>query len=131
MEIQEYVFDGQTPNRHASKYYWLDSYRERADKIFKDTSKLYNEVIQFPYRNVALNIVRDHATNTLILDFTMGNKVSEVNVNLEKVPTTNIIHLNRDTRDILNTRLLKATLQISKLEGSKTKNSRPFEEGKS
>ena len=67
LEIQEYVFDGQTPNRHASKEYWLDSYRERADKTFNETSKLYNEVIQFPYPNVALNTVRDHATDTLNL----------------------------------------------------------------
>ena len=25
LEIQEYVFDGQTPNRHASKEDWLES----------------------------------------------------------------------------------------------------------
>ena len=65
--------------------------------------------------------MKDHATDTLILALTVGNKVSEVNVNLEKVPTTNIIHLNGEAGDILNTRLLKATLQISKLEANKTK----------
>ena len=63
----------------------------------------------------------DHATYTLILALTVGNKVSKVNMNLKKVPTTDIIHLNKETGDILNTRLLKATLQISKLEASKTK----------
>ena len=26
LQIQEYVFDKQTPNRHASKEDWLDSY---------------------------------------------------------------------------------------------------------
>ena len=77
--------------------------------------------MQFPYPNVALNTVRDHATDTLILALTIGNKVSEVNVTLEKVPTIDIIHLNRDTGDILNTRLLKDTLQMSKMEASKTK----------
>ena len=51
----------------------------------------------------------------------MGNKVSEVSVNLSKVPTTDIIHLNKETRDILNARLLKATIHISKLEESKAK----------
>ena len=45
LQIQEYVFDGQTPNMHASKESWLDSYRERDDKTFNETSKLYNEVI--------------------------------------------------------------------------------------
>ena len=83
---------------------------------------MYNEVIHFPYPNVALKTVRDHATDTLNLALAVVNKVSKVNVNLEKVPTTNIIHLNRETSDILNARVLKATLQISRLEASKTKN---------
>ena len=72
-----------------------------------------------PYPNVALKNVRDHATNTLILDLAMGNKVSEVSVNLSKVPTIDIIHLNKETGDILNARLLKSTIQMSKLEESK------------
>ena len=75
-----------------------------------------------PYPNVALKTVRDHATDTLSLALEMGNKVSEVSVNLSKVPTPNIIHLNKDTRDILNTILLNAIIQVSKLEESKEKN---------
>ena len=72
---------------------------------------------------MALKTVRDHATDTLILALAMGNKVSEVSVNLSKVPTTNIIHLNKETGDILNTQLLKVTIHMSKLEESKEKNS--------
>ena len=82
---------------------------------------MYDEVVQFPYPNVAFRSVRDHARDTLNLALTVGNKVSEVNVNLKKVPTTDIIHLNKETSDILNNRLLKATPQISKMEPSKTK----------
>ena len=59
---------------------------------------------------MALKIVRDHATYTLSLALTMGNTVSEVNVNLTKVPTTDKIHLNKETGNILNGRLLKATI---------------------
>ena len=36
LQIQEYVFDGQTLKKHASKEDWLGSYRERADKTFKE-----------------------------------------------------------------------------------------------
>ena len=50
-----------------------------------------------------------------------GEHVSKVRVNLPKVPTTDIIHLNKEIGDILNTILLKATIQMSKLEESKTK----------
>ena len=79
--------------------------------------------MRLPQPNVALKTVKDHATDTLSLALAVGNKVSEVNVSLSKVPTSGIIHLNKETRDILNTRLLKSTIQLSKLEESKAKNS--------
>ena len=104
------MFDGKTPNKHASKEDWLDSYRERANRTFNEIEKLYDEVIKFPYPNVELNIVSDRATDTLSMALTVGSKVSYFNVNLKKVPTNDIIHINRETGDILNTRLLKETL---------------------
>ena len=42
-------------------------------------------------------------------------------MNLSKVPTTDIIHLNKETGDVLNARMLNATINMSKLEESKTK----------
>ena len=69
---------------------------------------------------MVLKTVRDRATDTLSLALER-NKVSEVSANLSEVPTTNIIHLNKEIGDILNARLLNATIHMSKLEGSKTK----------
>ena len=40
LEIQDYVFNGQTPNRHASKQEWLEYYRERANRTFNEIEKL-------------------------------------------------------------------------------------------
>ena len=74
-----------------------------------------------PKLDVTLKTVRDHVRDTLSLAMTVGNKESEVNVNLENIPTTDVIHLNREISDILNTRLLKATIQVSKLESNKKK----------
>ena len=79
--------------------------------------------MRLPQPNVALKTVRDHATDTLSLSLAVGNKVFKVIVSLSKVPTSDIIHLNKETRDILNTRLLKATIQLSKSEESKDKTS--------
>ena len=73
--------------------------------------------------NVALKEVRDHPTDTLSLALAAGSKVSEVNLNLSKVANSDIIHLRKEIRDILNTRLLKASIQLSKSEESKAKNS--------
>ena len=40
-------------------------------------------------------------------------------MNLKKIPTTDMIHLCRETGDIIYTDLLQATLQVSKLQSSK------------
>ena len=95
---------------YASKEDWLNTYREKAGKTYDEMVKLYEEIRQLPRPDVALKIFRDHAIDTLSLAMTMGNKVSEVRVNLEKVTTLDIIHLNRENDNILNTRLLKYTL---------------------
>ena len=76
---------------------------------------------QFPKTDVTLKTIRDHAKDTLSLAMTVGNKVSEVNVNLENIPTTYIIHFHRETCDIIYIILLKSTLQVSKLESNKNK----------
>ena len=99
----------------------MNTYREKADKTFDETVKLYEEVRQLPKPDVALKTVSDHAKDTPSLAMTVGNNVSEVNVNLENIPTTDIIHFHRETSDILYTRLLRSTLQVSKLETNKKK----------
>ena len=121
LQIQEYVFDGQTLSELSSKEEWLRSYRDRADKTFEETVELYREASRLPQPNVALKTIRDHATDTLSLALAVGNKVSKVNVSLSKVPTSDIINLNKEIGDILNTRLLKDAIQLSKSEESKAR----------
>ena len=82
LELQDYVFDGQTPSKHTSKEDWLNTYIEKEYKTFDETVKLYEEIRQLPKPYVALETVRDHAVDTLILTMIVGNKVSEVKVNL-------------------------------------------------
>ena len=110
MELQEYVFDGVTPNKYTSKEDWLNTYREKADKTFDETVKLYKEVRQFPMLDVSLKTIRDHAKDTLSLAMTVANKVSEVNVNLENIHTIDMIHFHRETSDIIYARFLKYIL---------------------
>ena len=70
------MFDGLTPNRYSSKEEWLNTYKEKDDKTFDETVKLYEEVRQFPKPDVTLKTIRDHAKYTLSLAMTVGNKVS-------------------------------------------------------
>ena len=44
LELQEYVFDGKTPSKLDSKEYFLNTYRETADKTFDETVRLYDEI---------------------------------------------------------------------------------------
>ena len=50
---------------------------------------------------------------------TIGNKVAEMRMNLKNTPSTGMIHLHRETCDIIYTDFLKETLQVSKLQSSK------------
>ena len=111
LQIQEYVFEGK--NEQASKEEWLKSYRDKVDQTFEETIELYHEASRLLHSNVALKVVRDHATDTLSLALAKGSKVTEVNVNLSKVPNSNIIHLSKEIGGILNTRLLRGSIQLS------------------
>ena len=106
LQIEEYVFEGHPLSEFASKEEWLRYYRDRANKTFEETVELYREAMRLPQPNMALKTIRDHAIDTLSLALEVGNKMFEVNVSLSKVPTSDIIHLNKEIRDILNTRLL-------------------------
>ena len=106
-----------------SKEEWLNTYRDKANKTFEETIELYREASWLLQPNVALKAVRVHATDTLSLALAVGSKVSEVNVELSKIPHSNIIHLSKEIGGILNTRLLKANIQLSKSVKSKAKTS--------
>ena len=84
---------------------------------------MYHEASWLLQYNVALKAVRDHVTDTLSLALAEGSKVTEVNVNLSKVPNSDVIHLSKEIGGILNNRLLKASIQLSKLEEGKARTS--------
>ena len=70
---------------------------------------------------MSLIVVRDHSHNTLNLDLTTKNKVVEMKINLENIPIPDMIHMHKQTMDILFTDLLKATLKLSKLHTNKSR----------
>ena len=84
---------------------------------------MYHEASQLLQSNVVLKAIRDHATDTLSLALAEGSKVTEVNVNLSKVPNSDVIHLSKEIGGILNNRLLKASIQLSKSKEGKARTS--------
>ena len=89
------------------------------EQTFNEKLKLYDEVRKLSSQDVSFLIVRDQAKDILNLDVTIGNKVAKLRMNLKKIPTTDMIHLHRETSDIIYTDFLKATLQVSKLQSIK------------
>ena len=61
-------------------------------------------------QDVSLVTVRDQYIDTLNVVVTIRNKVAKLRMNLKNIPTTDMIHLHRETGDIIYTDLLKATL---------------------
>ena len=121
-EIQKYTFDkipeGAT-YRYKSKTKLLHRYKDVGEIFFDENLKLYDELRKFPSQDVSLVMVRDHDKNTLNLVVTIGNKVAKIMMILKNIPRTDMIHLHREIGDIIYTDLMKATLQVSKLQLSK------------
>ena len=121
-EIQEYTFENfpkEATDRYKSNTELLDKYKGVREKAYDETMKLYAEVKKLSSKDVSLVTVRDQEKNILNLAVTTGNKVAEMRMNLKNIPATDMIHLHRETCDIIYTDLLKATLQVSKLQSSK------------
>ena len=60
--------------------------------------------------------IRDHTQNTLNLEITIKNKVAEMRMNLENIPTLDMIHFHKQVGDVIYSDLLKATLKVSRLQ---------------
>ena len=60
--------------------------------------------------------IRDHTQNTLNLEITTKNKVAEMRMNLENIPTPDMIHFHKHDGEVIYSDLLKATLKVSRLQ---------------
>ena len=60
-------------------------------------------------------IVKDHTQNTLNLVIETKNKVSKMTMSLENIHIPNMIHLHKQTCDIIYIDLLKETLKVSRM----------------
>ena len=86
-----------------------------------ESLKLYAEVTKISSKDVSLVTIRDHNQDTFNLEIETKNKVAEMKMILENIPIPDMIHLHKQTRDIIYTDLLKETLKVSRLQYSKSK----------
>ena len=81
---------------------------------------MYAEVKKISNNVVSLVSVRDLSQNTLNLEIVTKNKVVEMKMSLENIPIPYMIHLHKQTGDIIYIDLLKETLKVSRLQSSKS-----------
>ena len=65
--------------------------------------------------------VKNHAKNTLNLAVSTKNMITEMRLIVKDIPVPNMIHLHKQTGEVIYSDLLKATLKVSKLESTQTK----------
>ena len=82
---------------------------------------MYSEVGKISSQYVSLSTVRDYSHKTLNMSLETKNKVVEMKMDLKNIPILDIMHLHKQTGDILFTDLLKATLKLSKLQTNKSR----------
>ena len=83
--------------------------------------KLYVDVRKISSKDVYLVIVSDHVQNTLNLAVATKNKVAEMRMNLEDIPVPDMIHIHKQTGEVIYSDFLKATLKVSILKSAKSK----------
>ena len=84
-----------------------------------ESLKLFTEVRKSCGQEVSLVSVRYHKNNTLNLAIAFWNRVAEMRINLDDIPVPDMIHLHKQTEDIIHFHFLKSNLKISKLHTSK------------
>ena len=65
--------------------------------------------------------VRDHVQNTLNLAIETINRFTEMSMNLENIPIPDMINLHKQNVEVIYSDLLKATLNLSRLQSAKSK----------
>ena len=81
--------------------YLYDKYKNDRDKSLDESLKLYANVRKISSKDVSLVTVKDHAKNTLNLALFTKNKVVEMRLNLENIPILDLIHLYKQTREVI------------------------------
>ena len=99
----------------------MDKYKGIKDITSQETLKLYSKVRNISNQGVSLVSVRNYVHNTLNLALASKNRVVELKMNLDDIPTPEMIHLHKPTWDILFTHFLKITIALSKLQTLKAK----------
>ena len=98
-----------------------DKYKSDRETSLDESFQLYLDVRKISNKDISLVTVTYHAKNTLNLAVATKNKVVEMRLNLENIPILDLIHLYKQTGEVIYSDLLKATFKVSKLQYTKTK----------
>ena len=123
-EVKEYAFS-ETPEGSTDKFKTMDElfdkYTDNRDTYLDESLNLYVDVRNISRKYVSLVTVKDHAQNTLNLVVDTKNEVVEMRLNLENIHVPDMIHLHKQTGEVIQSDLLKENLKVSRLQSTKIK----------
>ena len=122
--MQQYEFS-EVPQTYTNKCKSItelyDKYKNDRETSLDESLKLYAYVRNISSKDIYLVTATDHAKNTLKLPVATKNKIVEMRLNLENILVPYMIHLHKQTRDVIYSNMLKFTLKVSNIQLKKNK----------
>ena len=91
----------------------FDKYRDDKEVATNESLKLYEDARKLSSKDVSYVTIRAQTQNTLNLEIETKNKVVEMRMNIENIPTPDMIYFHKHTGEVIYDDLLKATLKVS------------------
>ena len=109
-----YTPEGST-DKFKTRSELFDKCRHNKEISMNESLKLYADVRKISNKDVSLVTVRDHTQNTLNLAVATKNRVAVIRLNLENIHVPDMIHLHKQTGEVIYSDFIKVNLKVSML----------------
>jgi DNA-binding MurR/RpiR family transcriptional regulator len=99
----------------------VKNYAEMRNYLIKENMKMMSQAREVKGKRVSLYTTKDDASNTLKIVVEDGQKMSEVNIIMDKVNIQDKIHFHKQVSYVLYSDLLSSFLNKSQLENKVSK----------
>ena len=114
--MQTIIFSQEQHLQYKSKDDVLKNYVEMRNFVVKENKKMMFQAREVSRKGVSLHTTKDDANNTLKIFVVDEQKMSEVNIIMDRVNILDKIHFHKKVSDVLHFDLSNTFLNKSKLE---------------
>ena len=118
VQMQQYSFEDEgkieSSSRYKSRIDLMSSYADKEMQSLDETKNLLSRLRKLNNQKNSLVFTQDIERNTLKFVVVSDKKVSEMEVKLDKTSVPDKIQLHKQTRDVIYSDLLHATVNVTK-----------------